>query len=58
MNNLSTSGSFTLSRLCHSYVANHVVTSRDAMEDKKLKIAVLGPLGTYTHEASVFTIAS
>jgi hypothetical protein len=28
------------------------------MGDEKLKIAVLGPLGTYTHEASVFTNAS
>lgn len=28
------------------------------MGDKKLKIAVLGPLGTYTHEASEFTNAS
>lgn len=31
---------------------------RDAMGDEKLKIAVLGPLGTYTHEASIFTKAS
>ena len=28
------------------------------MGDERLKIAVLGPLGTYTHEASVFTNAS
>lgn len=26
----------------------------DMMGDEKLKIAVLGPLGTYTHEASVY----
>ena len=25
------------------------------MGDEKIKIAVLGPLGTYTHEASVIT---
>jgi prephenate dehydratase len=27
------------------------------MGDEKLKIAVLGPLGTYTHEATAFTNA-